>query len=82
MQVFTKYKKLNIFKEIRVITLSLIITSQLITHQPLETTRICLMEVECSGVQDECKTISKNMMHRVSRDNNIRAATKQTIQAR
>ena len=64
MKVLIKIKKLNIFKEIGDTTLSPTTTSQPITHQPLETMRTCLMEVECSKVKDQCSTIIRIMLHR------------------
>ena len=45
-------RKHSIFKEIRAIILSSTTTFQPITHQPLETTRTYLMEVDCSRVKD------------------------------
>ena len=33
-----------------------------------------LMEVECSGVQDKCRTFSRSMLHKVSKDSSNKAA--------
>ena len=79
MKVPIIWRKLSIFKEIGVIILNPITTSQPITHQPLETMRICLMEEECSRVKDQCRSINKIMFHRVSKDNSIREIIEQTI---
>ena len=72
-------RKLSIFREIEAIILSATTTFQPITHQPLETMRTYLMEVEYSRVKDHCRTFNKIMLHRVSKDNNIRVAIEQTI---
>ena len=82
MKVLIKWNKLSIFKVIGAITLIQTVTFQPITHQPLETIRTCHMEVEYSRVQDQCKTISIIMLHKVSRDNSIRSVIEQIIQAR
>ena len=82
MKVPTLWRKLSIFKEIGAVILSLTTTFQPITHLPLETMGTCLMEVECSKVKDQCRTFRRIMLHRVSKDNNIKAAIEQTIQAK
>ena len=80
MKVPTIRRKLSIFKEIGAIILSLTTTFQPIKHQPLETMRTYLMEMDCSRVKDQCRTFSRIMLHRVSKDNKIKAAIEQIIQ--
>ena len=44
----------------------------------LETMRTYLMEVECRRVKEKCINFSKIMLHKISKDNNIKAAIEQT----
>ena len=79
MKVPTIRRKFSICKKIGAIILSLTTTFQPIKHQPLETMRTCLMEVDCSMVKDQCRNFSRIMLHRVSKDNNIKVAIEQII---
>ena len=81
MKVPTIWRKLSIFKEIGAIILIPTKTFQPFIHLPLETMRTCLLEVECNKVKDQCRTLSKIMLHMFSKDNTTRAVIEQTIQA-
>ena len=69
MKVHTMLRKLSISMEIGVITSSQTTTFQPTTHLFFGTIKTCLMEVECSRVQDQLR-IFRTMLHLVSKDNN------------
>ena len=70
MKVPIKLRRYNISMLIEVITLSLTLTCQLITHQHSGTMRISHMGEEHSMVKDLGRIFNNTMLHLGSNDNN------------